>query len=159
MKTESLWSMDKIIKQISILVLAVFFFMMFLGKIGLAEETGKKLRGLEILSNFSGMGIYLDNEYKGEAPLVIHEFQPGTHFLRVVSAEATIYQDVVNIKEGEVSTVWITKEMLESGINTKMNISFEAFNFNNLKGFKSEKEFLPVFMTIGTIYRASVIFG
>jgi hypothetical protein len=54
---------------------------------------------------------------EGSAPVQIKEIQAGTHFLKVTTgeaaAEAVLYAEIVEVKAGEVTTIYITEKGLE----------------------------------------------
>jgi len=111
--------MHKIFKEISILVLVAFLTMMVLGGSGWGEENIKKLGSLKIFSKFENVRVYLDSEDMGNAPVSIDKIQAGSHFLQIISQEGTVFNDVINIKQGELTTILIPLEQGNEEVNNK----------------------------------------
>ncbi len=92
-----------------------------------AEDT--KYGSLSIYSKLSDVSVYIDNELVGKAPVEIEKIQVGTHLVVATSDDKTVYEEVVYIKEGEVTTILITEQKIESkpGKKAKKESREEAY--------------------------------
>lgn len=81
----------------------------------LAEEM--KFGSLNIFSKTPGTNIYVDGQLQGTDSVQMKKIQAGTHFLRVSSGKATeevvLYAEIIEIKAGEATTIYITEKGLE----------------------------------------------
>jgi hypothetical protein len=76
-----------------------------------------KFGSLNVFSKIQGANIYVDGKLAGENEIKISEIQAGTHFLKITtgmgSSEATLYAEVVEIKAGESTTLYVSENGLE----------------------------------------------
>jgi hypothetical protein len=81
----------------------------------LAEEM--KFGSLNIFSKTPGTNIYVDGQLQGTDSVQMKKIQAGTHFLKVTSGQATaevmLYAEIIEIKAGEATTIYITEKGLE----------------------------------------------
>jgi len=77
-----------------------------------------KYGSLNIFSKVSGLKIYVDGEFKAKDSVQIKEIQAGTHFIKVTSGEATpeatVYAEVIEVKAGELTTLYVSEKGAES---------------------------------------------
>ena len=73
-----------------------------------------KYGSLNVFSKIPNARIYVDGDPKGVGSAMIKEIQAGTHFIKATSGEATpeatIFAEVVEIKAGEVTTIYISEK-------------------------------------------------
>lgn len=102
-----------------------------------------KFGSLNIFSKVSGTNIYVDGELKGKDSVQIKEIQAGTHFVKVttgeVTAEAIIVAEIVEIKAGEVTTIYISETGAE-GIRKKESAPEEVDVFKTKRVIDYSKE-------------------
>ena len=69
---------------------------------------------LNVFSTIQGANIYVDGKLLGENQIKIGDIQAGTHFLKITtglrSTEATLYAEVVEIKPGETTTLYVNEK-------------------------------------------------
>lgn len=77
--------------------------------------------------------VYLDNDYMGDTPLELGNVKDGTHYLQGIQENLSVYDQVVSVKEGEVTTVLIERTKnagdslgSNSGIDGSGGPSFQA---------------------------------
>jgi len=74
----------------------------------LAAEEGKKTGSLNVIAESGEYAILLDNQSIGRTPVSLKGVQAGTHYLKAVSGEVSVEEEVIEIKTGEVTTVIIS---------------------------------------------------
>jgi len=93
------------------------FAAMFLSLLSASFAADMKFGSLNVFSKIPVTRIYVDGTVEGVASVQIKEIQAGTHFLKVTSGEATaeaaLYAEIVEVKAGEVTTIYITEKGLE----------------------------------------------
>ena len=93
------------------------FAAIFLSLLSASFAAEMKFGSLNIFSKIPVTRIYVDGTVEGSAPVQIKEIQAGTHFLKVTTgeaaAEAVLYAEIVEVKAGEVTTIFITEKGLE----------------------------------------------
>lgn len=77
------------------------------------ENTGS----LSVYSKVGKAKVYVDNDFEGETPVEIEEIQTGTHLISATQNDEIIYEEVVKIKEGEVTTIVITEDKAKQTID------------------------------------------
>lgn len=75
------------------------------------SEAEIKYGSLNIFTKITNSNIYVDGEKKAKVSLQIKELQAGTHFIKIatgeVSSEVTIFAEILEVKPGEVTTIYI----------------------------------------------------
>jgi hypothetical protein len=66
-----------------------------------AEATGK----LNVFTDLSGAEIYIDGQLAGKEAVVGYTLAVGTHFVKVVYQDKTVYAKTVEITEGRTNTI------------------------------------------------------
>lgn len=70
-----------------------------------------KYGSLNIFTQISSATIYVDGENRGIGAVQIKQIQAGTHFIKITtlnaSFEVILYADVVEVKDGELTTLYI----------------------------------------------------
>ncbi len=88
-------------RKICLMILMVAFCI----SISYADETAPKLGSLNIFAKLGEYDLMLDNAFIGRTPAKIDNYQVGTHYLKVVSGETTVSEKVIEIKQGETTTI------------------------------------------------------
>jgi len=103
------------------------FMLIFLILLSTAFAAEMKYGSLNVFSKIPGTHIYVDGKLSGTDSVQIKEIQAGTHFLKITSgeatSEATLYAEIIEIKAGEVTTIYVTEKGLEG--QTKGNTDEE----------------------------------
>ncbi|MFH1709791.1 MAG: hypothetical protein ABH860_01820 [bacterium] len=98
-----------------LLLICAFAFLLLPFDFAFAAEM--KFGSLNVFSKVPVAKIYVDGKVEGTDSAQIKEIQAGTHFLKVTSGEATaeavLYAELVEIKPGEVTTIYVTEKGLE----------------------------------------------
>jgi hypothetical protein len=98
--------------------------------------TEMKYGALNVFSKFTGSKIYIDGEMKGIESVQIKELLAGTHFIKVtnpsMTPEATIIAEIIEVKAGELSSVYVT-ETGAQGINTDKSANSETTDVFRVK--------------------------
>jgi hypothetical protein len=72
---------------------------------------------LNVSSTIQGANIYVDGKLIGENQIKIGDILAGTHFLKITtglrSTEATLYAEVVEIKAGETTMLYVSEKGVE----------------------------------------------
>ena len=94
------------------LIIPAFVVLLFilLPHSALPEE--KKFGSLKVYSKIGYISLYLDNEFAGETPFESDKVQVGSHLLTGVLTGETVYESMVDVKEGEVTTIMISEKMI-----------------------------------------------
>lgn len=98
-----------------IVLLSVLF--LLLSNVCFAQNI--KYGALNINSEIVGVEIYVDGEIKGKDMVKIGQIQAGSHLIKAISGNSVIYNNVVNVPEGNLITVVI-------GANNKEQNSKQA---------------------------------
>lgn len=85
-------------KIVSILLLAF---------LTLSSFSQTKTGTLKIFSELTGVSVYLDEAKQGEDIKVINSVPVGSHYLKVLLGTTSVYGDLVDIKDGETTTILI----------------------------------------------------
>lgn len=97
-------------------IFPIFMLLLFLALPSFAA-TEIRYGSLNVFSKIPAAKIYIDGELKGKDSVQIKEIQAGTHFIKVTSGEATpeatIYAEVVEVKAGEVTTIYVSEKGAE----------------------------------------------
>jgi hypothetical protein len=95
----------------------VLFAIIILSFLSASLAAEMKFGSLNVFSKLPKTHIYVDGKLSGTDSAQIKEIQAGTHFLKVTSgeatAEATLYAEIVEIKAGEVTTIYVTEKGLQ----------------------------------------------
>jgi len=74
------------------------------------EIKTKKYGSLSVFSKVGYVKVYIDNDFVSETPVEIEKMQVGTHLVTATKDEEIVYEEIVEIKEGEVTTIVVTKK-------------------------------------------------
>lgn len=109
--------------------IACFLLSMVLG-VSLFSQT--KTGTLKIFSELTGIVVYLDENRQGENAQQINDIPVGSHYLKVLLGSVSVYGELIEIKEGAVTTVLIknTGQVQEKILDTK---TAEKETYNNSK--------------------------
>lgn len=79
--------------------------------LNLHSQTGR----VRILSELSNVNIYIDEIFKGTDVLLLDTVKIGSHCLKVTKNDILIYEEDLNVKSNNFTTVWIknSKEIQE----------------------------------------------
>lgn len=66
---------------------------------------------LNIYSKIGFLRIYIDNDFYGETPVEIDAIKAGTHLVAATKNGETVYEEIVTVKDYEVTTIMVTKDM------------------------------------------------
>jgi hypothetical protein len=106
----------------------------------LADDT--KYGSLNVFSKTPGTKIYVDGKLSGTDEVHVKEIQSGTHFMKVTSgeatAEATLYAEIVEIKAGEVTTIYITEKGLEGRRKSSSEDQVDVFKAKRILDYSKE---------------------
>lgn len=104
-------------KIISFLILTALIVNPFFLNTALADMM--KYGQLNIISEISGAKIYIDGKLEGEN-IVNLKITAGSHYLRVIDSQSNIIrEEILNIKEGETSTIVIKQKKIEVEVLSK----------------------------------------
>ncbi len=119
-------------------LLAVF--LLFIASASLADDM--KYGSLNVFSKTPGTKIYLDGKLSGTDSVQIKQIQSGTHFLRIASgeatAEATLYAEIVEIKDSELTTIYITEKGLEGQRKSSSEEPVDVFRTKRILDYGKE---------------------
>ncbi len=75
-----------------------------------AEEPTQEVRAgsLNVYSKIGFLKVYVDNDFVGETPVEIEQIRIGTHLVTATKKYKTVYEQIVSIREGEVTTVMVS---------------------------------------------------
>lgn len=98
---------------------------------------------LNVFSKMPGTKLYVDGKVEGTNSIQIKKIQAGTHFLKVTTggatAEATLYAEIIEIKAGEVTTIYVTEKGLEgSKIGAAAGESVDVFKAKRIFDYSKE---------------------
>ncbi|MCX5727034.1 MAG: hypothetical protein NT030_07735 [Candidatus Saganbacteria bacterium] len=96
------------LRRFSIIFALSFLLLPSLANLACPEE--KKSGSLKVYSKIGYISLYLDNEFAGETPFGSDKIQVGSHLLTGVLTGETVYESMVDIKEGEVTTIMISEK-------------------------------------------------
>ena len=110
-------------KLVSILLLVV---------LTLSSFSQTKIGTLKIFSELTGISVYLDENKQGDDTKVINGVPVGSHYLKVLLGTTSVYGDLVEIKDGETTTVLIknTGQVQEKIMDSKVT---ERQDYQNSK--------------------------
>ena len=95
------------------ILFAIIFFSLLASSFAADNTYGS----LNVFSKLAGTKIYVDGTMSGTDSVQIKQIQAGTHFMKVTTGEAaaetTLFAEIVEIKAGEVTTIYITEKGLE----------------------------------------------
>lgn len=99
---------------------------------------------LNIISEVQGVKIFVDGTLKGKNRINLNKIAVGSHYLKVVDLQSKVlYSDLVNVKEGEVSTVVVKQQLVEVkilGPKSPQSVApSEQINADYQSGYESGK--------------------
>jgi len=89
------------------IICLVFIAIILISSASKADEN-IKFGSLSIFSKVSGIKVYIDDEFAGKPPIEIEKIQVGTHLVTATLGNKIIYEEVIKIIEGELTTLVIT---------------------------------------------------
>lgn len=89
-------------------VLLFNLFFLSAPNISFAVESAGKVGSLNVFAKSGIFEILLDNQSVGNTPLKLDGIQAGTHYLKAVSEETIVQEEVIDVKEGEITSVVIS---------------------------------------------------
>jgi hypothetical protein len=114
--------------------------LLLLASASLAEDI--KYGSINVFSKLPGTKIYLDGQLSGTDSVQIKQVQIGTHFLRIssgeASAEATLFAEIVEIKDGELTTIYVTDKGLQGQRLNTSDESVDVFRTKRILEYKKE---------------------
>jgi len=99
---------------------------------------------LNIISEVSGVKIYVDGDLKGNNNLNLEKIAVGSHYIKVIDLQSKVlYSELVNVKEGEVSTIVVKQQPIEVKIleptNPQLVKPIEQINPDYQQGYEGGK--------------------
>jgi hypothetical protein len=64
---------------------------------------------IKIFSEIKGIDVFLDDLAKGTDVLSIDSVNTGSHYLKILKDNATVYSELINVKTNEVTTILVKK--------------------------------------------------
>ncbi|MFC1478922.1 hypothetical protein ACFL57_05640 [Candidatus Margulisiibacteriota bacterium] len=92
----------------------IFAIVLFILLTGLCLAENIKSGSLQIISESTGVEIYVDGELIGKDVVKLPEIQAGSHLIKAIKGDKVIYNKVVSVPEGNFITV-----MIEEGAAVK----------------------------------------
>jgi hypothetical protein len=91
-------------------------------KPGIAPAGQNKTGSLNIFSELTGIVVYLDENKQGENIKVINGVPVGSHYLKVLKDGVSVFGELVNISENQVTTVLVKNDgkVEEKILNSKI---------------------------------------
>ena len=101
------------------LVLGIFTLLLMFLSVSVFGQT--KTGTLKIFSELTGIVVYLDENRQGENVQQINDIPVGSHYLKVLLGSVSVYGELIEIKEGTVTTVLIknTGQVQEKILDSK----------------------------------------
>jgi len=118
------------------------FAVIFLLFISAASAEEMKYGSLNVFSKIPGVKIYLDGQLSGTDSIQVKQIQSGTHFLKIASGEAsveaTLFAEIVEIKVGELTTIYVTEKGLEGQRQNTSNEPVDVFKTKRILDYSKE---------------------
>lgn len=98
--------MDKFIK-----IALIFAVLSLMAGAALAQVASPEVKAgsLYVYSKIGFVNVYVDNDFVGETPVEMENFRVGTHLVTATLKNQTVHEEIVTVREGEVTTVLIEK--------------------------------------------------
>jgi hypothetical protein len=87
-----------------------------------AEEGAQKLGSLNVVSKNGTCEVQLDEDTIGFTPLKLYRIQAGSHHFKALSFGEVVQEEVIQVNEGEVTTIMIPSEVVEEKVEQTEDI-------------------------------------